>query len=484
MALAALTLGEAAAAQEPPAKKSKGEVWTVQQLEIARRAPVIGSSFFEGTQLELRLRLDRKIIVGIDDDAVRLDSFLDDKGTNLLGKQSGRDSVSPVLIEEAGRSATMTFRAEKPPSPGATRIRIKGAMTVLVAKDEKQIETKEFALAAGAKTEIGEFRRPPLEFGGNMLEFIGARPLKKAVLEIADGKQEKSERIVGRVVHGQVSKTDGREVFHSNLHFYSRGKLLSRGVLRLTYYDTVERVELPLDIEAGLSIARPANVVAKDKEAKASKWTVAGLRVAKGGVGEGTTITAVLRMPDLYLVAIDQGRCKLGITDDKGTDLLEAPGEVRTLAVREPEFSVDGSSCGMRFHAANTPAKAATKIRIKGTIVVMAGTNEKQVKTKGAEPLESLDLDFGTLRSPSSDSFELEFIGSRPLKSLTGTTADGLAVDFRKAAARFGRPNAPLDRFKAYFFPGKAQAVELRISYFDTVERISVPIDLEVGLGF
>lgn len=227
----------------------------------------------------------------------------------------------------------------------------------------------------------------------------------------------------------------------------------------------------------------------KDKSIKAPLWSIVGLRVSGQEFREGTAITAVLQVDEHFLVGIDQPKCRISISDDKGTDLLETPVEYSRFIVQEPKISHDGRYCGMEFHAPGHPAKSAAKVRIKGAVSVLIGKDEKQIEKKGTSLQEPLDLGFGVLKTSRAGSGVLTFEGSRPVKRFVVVTADGTEFEYRTTLSASRTPREAGEPFRMTLHPKSGKRVSLpdarfRVTYFDTVERFTAPIDLETGLGF
>jgi hypothetical protein len=77
------------------------------------------------------------------------------------------------------------------------------------------------------------------------------------VLEVAGiGKLKPAEKLECRLFSNYARRADGKDEYRSTITWLPFTSTIqpTRGVIRLTYFDTVERVELPLKIEAGLGL--------------------------------------------------------------------------------------------------------------------------------------------------------------------------------------------------------------------------------------
>jgi hypothetical protein len=266
------------------------------------------------------------------------------------------------------------------------------------------------------------------------------------------------------------------------------------------------------------------------KEPALPKWTVHGLSVMKGspdaeraqgdrgpgpGFGalpllpaEGTRVILMLQIPDRAVLAYDSKGCKIdSLTDDKGTDLLKgampAPepagrgGPAGTSPrVTGTQFGPEGKSGIFTFSAPGLPAAGAMKLRVKGSVAVVVGSKEKEVEKKDVSIKDGVDLEFGKLsliESPfngRNTTTAVSYKGTKPIKKLTLLDADGKEIAIRRSTMppTGSRDLDPTRDFPARFAPtdrtAKIDKCTVRVTYFDTVETVTLPVDLETGLGF
>jgi hypothetical protein len=244
----------------------------------------------------------------------------------------------------------------------------------------------------------------------------------------------------------------------------------------------------------------------KGKAPKDSPWTVTGIELTKPSGRfdypsqfDGTGVAVRCHLRERFIVGIDPAQSKIKISDDKGTDLLVKAPETHLHVIYEPEISADGKKAALTFRASRLPMKGATKIRITGNVVVLVGKDEKTIEKKGVALAQPVDLEVGTLRavrlSPSEPVSFLSFDGIRPLKKMVVLDAADKMIAFRQSSEYLEAPMAKdkirgeEQKFRTNLHPSTNLKSGLgrwtfRATYFDTIERMVIPIDLEVGLGF
>jgi hypothetical protein len=228
-----------------------------------------------------------------------------------------------------------------------------------------------------------------------------------------------------------------------------------------------------------------------------AEWAVVSLavdrplpeKVQPAGARSGTAVVLQLHLPGRHPVGVDFEGSKLAAAgDDKGTDLARspkgAPGQVfspRARPAKEPDrvqFLVKLPEC---------PALGAVKVRLKGTAVVLCGTKEKTGEVKDAKLVPKATVKAGPVeltvaeRQPTNATL-LAVKSTLPLKALEFVDAKGQVL---QSAARIERD----DSAKPPVYAGtcalrdKLDQATVRLTWFEEVERLQVPFDLEVGLG-
>jgi hypothetical protein len=151
--------------------------------------------------------------------------------------------------------------------------------------------------------------------------------------------------------------------------------------------------------------------------------------------------------------------------------------EVERVAIRT-------RSNDLTFRAPNCPAVGATKVRIKGSVVVVVGKDEKEFEKK--DFAGTADLGFGTIRElVGGFGNNAVYDGDKPLKSVSFVDADGKTVNCALSTSPFGAPAAKQSAYRYSIRPAGNAAFRgtLRVKYFDSTENVTVPVDLEVGPG-
>src|SRR5437868_490840 len=103
---------------------------------------------------------------------------------------------------------------------------------------------------------------------------------------------------------------------------------------------------------------------------------------------QGTTIRLVIDLPDKHIVDVDPEASKVShFKDDKGSDLLKADkasglGRDDWLWAHFLRVSKNGKQCSIEPSAPGVPAVGATKVKLKGIIVLLCGSEEKSVEAK------------------------------------------------------------------------------------------------------
>jgi hypothetical protein len=202
---------------------------------------------------------------------------------------------------------------------------------------------------------------------------------------------------------------------------------------------------------------------------------------------QGTKVAISPEIPGRQILTFDLKSSKVEIfKDDKNTDLLAVLPH--PVAPRHVEVERIGSRAKINtvfLQAPGCPTRGATKVHIKGKLVAIVGKDEKQVVKKRFTG--TADLSFGTIAELKQVGFggNSHYTGDKPLKSITLVARDGkkfpvtimssLTVEVEKKTAY--RTTLRID--------GSAPAFcTLRVTYFDSVEEVNMPVDLEVGLGF
>ena len=117
------------------------------------------NSFSAGTSLALAFESPTAIIK-FDEDASKLDSFTDGKGTDLLTKAKGsfqNVGFGPFpKISEDGRLVLIEIVGGGVPAAGSTAIKAEGTLSLQTASQKKVVKSQPFDLVKGAAVKVGD----------------------------------------------------------------------------------------------------------------------------------------------------------------------------------------------------------------------------------------------------------------------------------------------------------------------------------------
>jgi hypothetical protein len=199
-----------------------------------------------GTRVVVRVEVPGRQLISFDTKASKVESFTDDKDTDLAAVPAGSPAPTLLEVERASirtRTNDVTFHAPNCPAKGAAKVRIKGSVVAVVGKDEKEIEKKEFA--GSAEFEFGKMVEQKGGFGGNQLTYDGDKPLKSVSFVDADGKTVACTLSTSPFGAAAARKTAYRNTIRA------AGNVAIRGTLRVKYFDSTENVTVPVDLEVG-----------------------------------------------------------------------------------------------------------------------------------------------------------------------------------------------------------------------------------------
>jgi hypothetical protein len=138
--------------------KGKASVKVVG-LEIHRSNPDDQIMIFNpGTSVTVMLSQPGKAILGLDGRASKLETFADDKKTDLTKTKStfGREWLNAAFLRFNKDSSQCVFQIYAPGTPveGADKVFVKANLAVLCGKEEKVVEQKNAALKVGDKATL------------------------------------------------------------------------------------------------------------------------------------------------------------------------------------------------------------------------------------------------------------------------------------------------------------------------------------------
>ena len=208
----------------------------------------------------------------------------------------------------------------------------------------------------------------------------------------------------------------------------------------------------------------------------------------------GVTMDLVVTQPGKFLVALDTKESKLdSFTDDKKNNLYKKAGlfggSSEWISGYLTQFSPDGEQCTLQITAANPPGKGAEKILVKASLVLKCGSEEKTTDKKEIALKTNEEVSVGDFKMKVNSAAQfgagLAVQSAEPnVKSIEFFDADGKALKLApggRSTNNFAPGGKPLS-FVSYFLNQKMDKVSFKITYFNKIESVTVPVDLRVGL--
>jgi len=202
-----------------------------------------------------------------------------------------------------------------------------------------------------------------------------------------------------------------------------------------------------------------------------------------------TNVTFLLRYPGKQLLGVDQSSELKSLKDDKGNSLVDDKGFFKLNFSTYPQIAKDRTAMLVSVNAYNkAPGKGATKVLLKGDLMVLCGTDEKseevkkfEFKDKGEAKAGDFKLKVTQEKGFGNQGATFSLVSpTNAIKSLVVKDADGKDVDVY-AGAPF--PSAPKEFTVTYTLQKPVKEGKVTITYFTKSEKVKVPIDLSVGLG-
>jgi hypothetical protein len=220
-------------------------------------------------------------------------------------------------------------------------------------------------------------------------------------------------------------------------------------------------------------------------------------------VQPGTRLTLWLSDPSRQIVDLDEKASKItAFTDDKQTDLMKKEtkkgafgGFSFGFGPLSANISPDKHHCTVEVRADHRPAAGATTLRLKADLVLKCGANEKVAETKNVSLAKGSKLAGGPLTFTIDDvdqgfgeaktSLALETEGDiAAIKEIAFFDADGKEIKSRRMGWSSSGFGAKMTHVVHYGLEKKVDKATTKITYFDKIEAVTVPIDLKTGIGF
>lgn len=207
-----------------------------------------------GTSVSVIVATPSKCMVALDKDACKLQSYTDDKGTDLTkspktGLSSSRRWIggSEFQPNETGDRACVSLVTGGTPRAGAKHIAIKGTLRVLCGTVLKTVEQEDVPVVVdprGDKTKIGDF--PVAVFNGGASILVESDQPNVLGVEVLDA--------AGQAVT-VISSRKGKTMFnHKDIYsyVYNLEEAAKSLTVRIAYFNTIETVDIPVDLTIGV----------------------------------------------------------------------------------------------------------------------------------------------------------------------------------------------------------------------------------------
>jgi hypothetical protein len=208
-----------------------------------------------------------------------------------------------------------------------------------------------------------------------------------------------------------------------------------------------------------------------------------------------TNLDVALSAPGKFVLGIDTKAGKLTeFADDKGTKLFTENkfgfGWLGDFPIINPE----GDVCTVHLNGQTAPAKGATKLKVKATVVLTCGSGEKatdkkeiKIKKDAKETVGDFTvqvIDDGAMFGAPQIQVSSD---KQNLKSLSFFDDKGQEIKlFFPPFRQTIYPMKAGDKMRYGLLanlPKKMDAVTVKATYFEKTEAVSAPIDLDIGVG-
>ena len=285
-------------------------------------------------------------------------------------------------------------------------------------------------------------------------------------------------------------------------------------------YGVVVAVVLSAGVLLGTLAAEPAKPPAKSpakspaKPPKKAQVSVVGLSVARpkpddkfgrsvaGTLPAGTAMHLQIVRSDKFFISLDKKKTTLEIfADDKGKE-LSLPGsgkrsELRWLFTPFNSISPDGHTCSFSVQGGKRIPTAGSKVlKVKAAIVLLCGSDEKFVEQKDLDLKAGGKITVGPvpmiIKSVRKQKWGKE-IKTRitlesnksfdPIKQMKFFDADGKRIEGRRTGSGYFGMLGKYTYTRTISLTTEVDKATLKMAYFGKTEKLTVPIDVTVGLG-
>jgi hypothetical protein len=239
----------------------------------------------------------------------------------------------------------------------------------------------------------------------------------------------------------------------------------------------------------GLRIVKPAP--SGDDKLRAFNWST------------GTSLSLLVTAPQGGLLEVDRKASKItAFTDDKGKDLTKAE-DTKSNFKQEAGFSMgatisdDAKSCVVEAEAPSAPSKGATVLTVSGTLVFHAATKKQDFTAENVALKAGSAVKAGAVAFTITETGKPQWGGDDEVFAVTLEAKQDISavagIEFfdtagKKIESKRGMSSSMsfgnnVSVTWTYNLKAKADAAKIVISYWTDMQKLTVPVNLKVGLG-
>jgi len=215
------------------------------------------------------------------------------------------------------------------------------------------------------------------------------------------------------------------------------------------------------------------------------------------GNAAGTKLMLLISLPGRTFIGAEREESVFkSFKDDKGTELFaplgHAPETDDWLGAFGPKFTDDGKMCGLSVEAPGLPAKDATKLSFAGDLVLRCGATPKTVEQKNVALKKGAKITVGpvpmtvTSAAVAGNQTNFDLHARAPLDRIVSIRffdSTGKQIAGGQRGYESGSIMGNYEITTSYELQRKVTAVNVKITYFEKVEKVTVPVQIEAGLG-
>lgn len=241
-----------------------------------------------------------------------------------------------------------------------------------------------------------------------------------------------------------------------------------------------------------------------------AKVTVVGVEVfspSKADAGQaevfgrrpGASVFVKIHDQAAYFLEVDKKRSELlRFADDRGTDLSKPRQGSRfgqQWLGHLTGISEGGHACVVQIASEKTPRLGAREIKLKANIAITCGSaartgRQQAVALKPGSKLSAGPLTMTVGNVQPSDwgdvKMTVSFTSSQSLariKELEFFAPDGKKIPHKLTGSGHGGFEGHMTYSRDYDLHRKVETASIRVTYFDKVETVVVPVDITTGIG-